>query len=215
MLMTFPARHLPERLALHLGWLAPLWFAAVLAAWAFGLPASAVAPVGQLGAIGASGAAAFNALGLMAPGLALVLFSIALERVLVRDVAGRAARLGTGMLMICALAFAAQGVFPLDLDELDGPVSQRHASALALALLGQIAAQITLALALRRLPRWRLAATLSLLAGAALAGGLIWPPQDLFPFLAGRAGLAQRLLLALWFGWFALIAILALRRTGR
>ena len=202
-----------RRLALHLGWIAPLWLAAALAAAAALLPGAAAAPIGSLGAVGAPGAAWFNALGLVLPGLMLLAFSIALESILAGSGAGRTLRLGTGMLMISALAFAAQGAFPFDPSEPDGAASQRYAAALALSQLALVAASAFAAAGLRRAPRWRALAWGGLLLGATLALFLACPPQQLFPPLEGRPAAAQRLVLAAYFGWFALAAVVALRRV--
>ena len=98
--------HPLERFALHLGWLAPVCWIAVLAVFALLWPQTASAPLGKLGAPDAAGAAWFNALGLMVPGGMLFGFTLGLERAALRDGAGRALRLGTGMLMIATLAFA-------------------------------------------------------------------------------------------------------------
>lgn len=204
--------HSARRLALHLGWIAPLWLAAALAAAAALLPGAAGAPIGSLGAVGAPGAAWFNALGLALPGLMLLAFSIALESTLAGSGAGRALRLGTGMLMISALAFAAQGAFPFDPSEPDGAASQRHAAALALSLLALVAASAFVAVGLRRTPRWCALAWGGLFLGATLALFLACPPQQLFPPLEGRPAAAQRLVLAAYFGWFALAAGVALGR---
>ena len=206
--------HPLERFALHLGWLAPVCWIAVLAVFALLWPQTASAPLGKLCAPDAPGAAWFNALGLMVPGGMLFGFTLGLERAALRDGAGRALRLGTGMLMIATLAFAAQGVFPFDPSEPDGADSQRHAALLGLALLGQIAAAVTLVAGLWRRPGWRALALAGLVLGAALAGLLVWPAQEFLPFFAARAGLAQRLVLALWFAWFPCAAAVALRRQG-
>ena len=125
----------------------------------------------------------------------------------------RALRLGTGMLMISALAFAAQGAFSFDPSEPDGAASQRHAAALALSLLALVAASAFVAAGLHRALRWRALACGSLLLGATLALFLVCPPQQLFPPLEGRPAAAQRLVLAAYFGWFALAAAVALRRV--
>ncbi len=201
-----------RRLALHLGWIAPLWLAAVLVLAVALVPDAANAPLGRFGATGVSGAAWFNALGLALPGLMLLMFSIALEATLAGPGTGRMLRLGTGMLMISGLAFAAQGAFPFDPSEPDGAASQRHATALALSLLALASASVFVATGLRRAPRWRALAWGGLLLGATLALFLACPPQQLFPPLEGYPAAAQQLVLAVYFGWFALAAGVALAR---
>lgn len=203
--------HRIERLALHAGWFAALWFAGVLLIYTLAVPDGASAPTGNLGAMGAPHADWFNLLGLAMPGLLLFAFTLALERRLMRDGAGRAVRLGTGMLMLAALAFAAQDLFPFDPAEPDGGASQRHAMALALALLAQASATVFLFIGLLRLRGWRLAAVLLFLLGVALAATLIWPPQSFIPAFHGRPGAAQRLVLGLWFGVFVVASLTALK----
>lgn len=199
--------------SLHAGWIAPLWFA--LAVWLFGLREGyepALRSVGDLGAVDAPQALLFNLAGFIVPGLLLMVFALALERAMGRDGAGRGGRLGTGLLMISALAFAAQGVFAFDPNELDGVDSQRHASALAFALLGLMAGAMFVAASVRRLSGWRVLATFGPALAAVLLAFLVQPPQAWLPMLEGRIGHAQRLVLGVYFLWFALAAGVALMR---
>lgn len=198
---------------LHTGWIAPLWFA--LATWLAGLRAGyqpALRSVGDLGALDAPHAWLFNWLGFIAPGLLLLLFALALERVMTRDGAGRGGRLGTGLLMISALAFAAQGVFAFDPTELDSLASQRHASALAFALLGMMAGALFVAASVRRLAGWRALAAFGPALAALLLAFLVQPPQAWLPMLEGRIGHSQRLVLSVYFLWFVLASGVALAR---
>ncbi len=206
----------PWETCLHAGWIAPLWFA--LAAWLAGLRegyAPAWRSVGDLGALDAPHAVAFNLAGFIVPGLLLLVFALALERAMGRDGAGRGGRLGTGLLMVSALAFAAQGVFAFDPVEPDGASSQRHASALAFALLGLMAGAMFVAASVRRLPGWRALAMFGPALAAVLLMFLVQPPQAWFPMLEGRVGHAQRLVLGVYFLWFALASAVALARGRR
>lgn len=204
-------------LMLHGGWFGPLWF--VLVALLAGAWREAYVPATQslsmLGAVGAPGAGWFNLLGYIVTGVVLLLFVIALERGMQRDGAARGGRLGTGLLMVSALAFAAQGVFAFDPAELDAATSQRHASALAFALLGLMAGAMFVAASLRRAPRWRMLTRVGPALAALLLVFLVQPPQQLVPALAGQPGHAQRLILAVYLGWFVLAALVALRRRNR
>ncbi|MCX7556897.1 DUF998 domain-containing protein [Xanthomonadaceae bacterium JHOS43] len=198
---------------LHAGWIAPLWFA--LAVWLAGLRIGydpALRAVGDLGAVDAPRAALFNIAGFVIPGVLMLVFAVALEKVMTRDGAGRAGRLGTGLLMISSVAFAAQGVFPFDPDEPEGLTSQRHASTLAFAILGLMAGALLVAASLRRVAGWRVLTRF----GPALAGVLLvflaQPPQAWLPMLEGRVGHAQRVVFAIHLSWFALAAIVALGR---
>ena len=203
----------PWNKCLHAGWIAPLWFA--VAVWLAGLRegyAPALHSVGDLGAVDAPHALLFNLAGFIVPGLLLLVFALALERAMGRDGAGRGGRLGTGLLMISALAFAAQGLFAFDPNELDGADSQRHASALAFALLGLMAGAMFVAASVRRLPGWRVVATFGPALAAVLLAFLVQPPQAWLPMLEGRVGHAQRLVLGVYFLWFVLASGVALAR---
>lgn len=198
---------------LHAGWVAPLWF--VLVTWLDGLRTGyvpALRAVGDLGAQDAPGAWLFNLAGFIVPGLLLLLFAMALERAMTRDGAGRGGRLGTGLLMISALAFAAQGLFAFDPMEPDSPASQRHASALAFALLGLMAGALFVSASVRRMPGWRALAAFGPALAALLLMFLVQPPQAWLPMLEGRVGHAQRLVLGVYFLWFVLASGVALAR---
>lgn len=199
--------------ALHAGWLASLWFG--VAVWVAGVRdgyAPALRAVGDLGAMGAPDAMLFNLVGFIVPGVLLLVFAWALEGAMARDGSGRGGRLGTGLLMISALAFAAQGVFAFDLAEPDGAASQLHASALAFALLGLMAGAIFIAASLRRAPGWRGLSMLGPALAAMLLLFLAQPPQAWLPMLEGRIGHAQRLVFGVYFLWFVLASVIALTR---
>lgn len=203
------------RRGLHAGWLAGVCFA--LALWILGRmqPGHVAArhAVADLGALDMPHAWAWNLAGFIMPGLMLLLFAFALEAAMQREQASRIGRIGTGLLMIAALAFAAQGVLPLDLHDLDGAVSRRHVTALVVALLAQMAAAGLISLALLYRPGWRLLSLGGAVLAALLLLVLLFPPQQQ-PWLQGQAGYAQRLVFGIYFGWFALAAFNALRRNA-
>jgi hypothetical protein len=204
-----------RRGGLHLGWLAGLAFAAALLAAGAGTPGyrHALHPVGLLGSAPLPVAPWFNLLGLLLPGLALAGFALAAERVLAPLGHGRSSRIATGLLLIAGLAFALQGLLPLDARDLDGAASQRHAAVHALALLAWLASTALLALALRAstATAWLAwcGAGLALLLGSLLA----WPPSHWWPAWAAAPGFSQRAVLAVFFLWPALLA-LGLRRAA-
>ncbi len=197
---------------LHLGWLAAVIFA--LALWWLGADHTgfdaARHPVGHLGAVQAPLGWRWNTLGFVLPGLFLFGFSLALESAMRSEGCGRAGRIGTGLLMISALAFAAQGVWHFDLDDELARGTQAHVSALALALLALLAGASFVAASIRRLPRWRMLTVLGQVLAALLLVTLVWPPQEVFEVFHARPGHAQRLILALYFAWFLLASRVAL-----
>src|SRR5690606_24182557 len=138
------------------------------------------------------GAWRWNLCGFVLPGLLLFVFALALEVALQRDGKGRVLRIGTGLLMLSALAFAAQGLLPFDLEDPHALASQRHVSALVLALLGLLAGAVFVDAGLMR-RRWRAPALLGLALAFALLMLLLWP--RLLPLGAGHA---QRVLLGLY-----------------
>ncbi|MDH5823371.1 DUF998 domain-containing protein [Luteimonas sp. RD2P54] len=177
--------------ARHAGWLAGALFASAVAGFALLPPGYSHLqhPVALLGAGGVPGAAAFNALGLVLPGLLAAAAALAVYRDL-PPAAGWGPRIGARMLLLSALAFAAQGLLPLDLRELDGGSGRLHGSAWLLWLLAFLPGVLLLA----TVPRLRVAGVLAAIAAGALA---------LLPLEPLPRALAQRLAFAAWFVWLA------------
>ncbi len=98
-------------------------------------------------------------------------------------------------MLLSALAFVAQGLLPLDLEDLDGAGSSRHAAAWMLWWIAFGAGGALLALGLRRQPAWTSFAATTLLAAAMVPMCALLLSQ-LLP-----AGLAQRIAFAIWFAW--------------
>ena len=100
-----------------------------------------------------------------------------------------AARIGATMLLLSALAYAMQGMLPLDPDQADGGSTRLHAVAWTLWWIAFLAGAALLAVSLRGL---RLATVVAwlLLLGAGV----------LLPELLGT-GISQRLAFAAWFAW--------------
>lgn len=184
----------------HAGWLAAL--CAVLAALGFGaaLPGylQAQHPLALLGASGVPLAWAFNLTGFVLPGLLAGVAAIALRSRLPGD-GGWAARIGARLLLLSALAFAAQGLLPLDAGDLDGPVSQRHATAWTLWWIAAAAGATSLAAGLLRRRGARAFAWAALVAAVAIAL-LSWLPAERL-----QAGIAQRIAFGAWLGLIVLV----------
>ncbi|MDT3500040.1 DUF998 domain-containing protein [Stenotrophomonas maltophilia] len=188
------------------GVIAALVFVAAVIGFGAGLDGYAQArhPVALLGAQGVPHALAFNVLGFMLPGLLAVVVAECLRRQLPAT-AGWAARVGSQMLLLAGLAFAAMGVLPLDVDDLHGPASQLHASAWMVWVLGFVAGALLLGTARLRDAQGRASGWVALACGvvAALAAFAL---QGVLP-----APLSQRLAFACWAVWLALA--LPLSRT--
>lgn len=142
------------------------------------------------GAAGVPGAGVFNLLAFWLPGV--VAAATALRwRARLDDAAPLASRLAARLLLLSALAFAAQGLWPLDLDNLDAGDSRFHATAWMAWLIAGGCAALAQALAARGGRR---------LAPALVA--LVLLACLLLPQAWVAAGIAQRLAFAAWFaGW--------------
>jgi hypothetical protein len=201
---------------LHAGWLAGVVFAGVLLAMGTLLDgySQVLHPVDVLGAAGVPRAGAWNVLGIALPGLLLAAFAIVLQRPLGLDGVGAAGRIGGWLLMLSGLAFAAGARWPLRVDDLDGLASKLHVATAMLAWLAWLPSALLLSWALHRRPGWRgiaVAGCLLALAGVACLG---LPLQQWLPALEGRGGAVQRIGLALYFTWPALLAWRALSRAA-
>ena len=151
----------------------------------------ALHPLALLGAGGVPGALAFNIVGFIVPGAMAAVVALGLYRVLPAAV-GWLPRIGARMLLLSALAFAAQGLLPLDLQDLDGPGSGPHASAWLVWWIAFVAGALLLAAGLRRARAVTIAGACVLLAMMFIPSTLLDPP------------LAQRIALAAWLTWLVL-----------
>jgi hypothetical membrane protein len=156
-------------------------------------------PLAWLGADGVPGAMLFNLCVFILPGLlaAVALWSL---RPALPSGASWAARIGAQLLVLSAIAFALQGVFPLDPDKPDGPESAIHAMAWTAWWLVFSAAALALSGGLLRVPlRSSVVMICALIALAVPALALLaplWIPN----------ATAQRAAFLLWFGWVAWIS---------
>lgn len=157
-------------------------------------------PVALLGARGEAGALAFNVFGFVLPGLLLAWHALSWRRDM-RD-AGWGARIGVQLGLLSALAFAAQGLLPLDPADLLAPASRLHATAWTLWWVAFFPAALLLAITRREARAAGLALAL-LLPACALLGAAVMP-----------AALAQRIAYLLWFAWWLLAARTGASRGG-
>lgn len=186
------------RLDRWLGLLAAVAFVLAVAGFGAGLDdyAQGRHPVALLGARGVPHALAFNLVGFVLPGLLAAGVAERLRRTLPTG-AGWAPRVGSQMLLLAGLAFAAMGALPLDVDDLHGPASQLHASAWMIWVLGFVAGSVLLAVSGLRQAHGRALGVLALGCGV-LAALAAFALQGVLP-----APLAQRLAFACWAVWLA------------
>lgn len=178
----------------------PAWIAAALFALALllanvGVPeySHRVHPVALRGTAGLPWAFAYNLLAFVLPGAALVWAGQRLRHALAD--AGWAARIGIVLVQLSALAFAAQGVLPLDPNDTDATASRLHALAWMLWWITFVPGALLLALGARRDIGFAL---------ACVAAALLVPLLAVFAPIGLWVGGAQRLAFALWFAWWLL-----------
>ncbi|MBZ0088030.1 MAG: DUF998 domain-containing protein [Thermomonas sp.] len=152
-------------------------------------------PLAVNGASGVHGAVLFNLGAFILPGICLLLAQQAMYRVLA--LAGWVARMGMTLAQLSALAFALQGVFRLDLQELDGPAGRLHISMWTLWWISFLPAMLLLTASAKRGKGF---------AGLCLGAGLLVPLLALLVPTGIWVGLPQRFAFLLWFCWWLLAA---------
>ncbi|MDH5832047.1 DUF998 domain-containing protein [Luteimonas sp. M1R5S18] len=145
-------------------------------------------PLALPGAQGVPRALAFNLMVFVLPGALLATVAWRLRGRLPGD-SGLTARLGSTLLLLAALAYATQGLLPLDPDAPDAGASRLHATAWTLWWIAFLAGTALLAAGGR-----------ALRPAAAAAWVMVFGLGVLAPGLLG-AGISQRLAFAAWFGW--------------
>lgn len=151
-------------------------------------------PLAWLGAKGVPGAIAFNALGFGATGL-LIAFASGSLRARLPARAGWGVRIGARLLVVSAVAFAAQGLWPIDPERPDDAATGLHGVVWTLWWLAFAAGGPLWALS-RHVARGATAvvagAACLLVPSCAFAGAAVLPPA-----------LAERCAFALWLAWSA------------
>ncbi|GAB3386485.1 DUF998 domain-containing protein [Lysobacter fragariae] len=158
-------------------------------------------PLSVLGGRGVPYAQAFNLAAFVLPGALLAWVGWRL-RASLGEGAGWCPRIGAQVAMLAALAFAAQGLLPLDPQDLDATTSRLHATTWVLWWIAAVSGCGLMAFERRASLRWRLAcattAALVLLC-APLAGSIL------------AVAPSQRVALVAWFAWW----LLAVREMGK
>ena len=154
-----------------------------------------VHPVALRGTAGLPWAFGFNLLAFVLPG-ALLAWAGQLLRGEVGD-AGWLARIGLVLVQLSAVAFAAQGLLPLDPSDTDSTASRLHVLAWMLWWIAFVPGAILLAAGARRGAGFAL--------GSVAIGALVPIIAVLAP-IGLWVGIAQRLAFVLWFGWWLLAA---------
>lgn len=189
----------------HAGWIAAASCLLATIAFAAALPGYSHSghPIGLLGAREMPHALAYNLFGFILPGL-LATWTFARLRERLPAGVGRTAPIGSWLLAIGALAFAAQGVWSLDPHDLDGAVSQWHATAWMVWWLAFAVGALLFGAGTYAAIAWRGMGIVFAIAGALTIGlnvlASAWVPGPL----------AQRAVLLVWLA----CVVLASRRRG-
>lgn len=181
--------------ARHPAWIAVALFVVALLAANAGVPeySHRIHPVALRGTAGLPLAFAFNLLAFVLPGFLLAWAGLRLRARLVD--AGWLARIGVVLVQLSALAFAAQGLLPLDPNDAGSSASRLHALAWMLWWIAFVPGALLLAVGARRGNAFAL---------ACLVAGVLVPLVAVFAPIGQWVGLAQRLVFGLWFGWWLL-----------
>ncbi|MFC4728183.1 DUF998 domain-containing protein [Coralloluteibacterium thermophilus] len=200
-----------ERAALRCGLLAPLLFVVALVAAGAASPGyeHALHPVALLGSEVGGLPLLWNLGGFVLPGLGIAVFAWGLGCRLGRDGGGSLGRIGLWMLAISGVAFAACGLLPYPLDDAEGDGARLHVLAYTLAMIAFAPGALFVSASLRRRPHWRPLAVVGPALVALFLVSIAWAPAELLGLFLDRPGHAQRLTLALYFGWVALAAVVA------
>ena len=157
-------------------------------------------PLAWLGAGGVPRAMLFNLCTFLLPG---VLAAVALWQLRPALPPGTrwSARIGAQLVVLSALAFAAQGVLPLDLENPDGTAGGLHAMAWTAWWLALSAGALGLGLGLRNTSTMRRG-----FGAITTLAGLMIPILAVYAPLWVPNALAQRMAFLLWFVWVVWVA---------
>lgn len=169
--------------------------------WAHGFVGGAQAwPLALHAAIGAPHARGVNLLGFVLPGLLWALSAWRLRQAL-GNARALSLRLATQALLLASLAWAGQGLWPLDTMDLDGPAAQRHALVWTLWWLAAAVAGLGFAAGL-----WRAGRPTATFVAAGLVAWLLLAvhatPALLSPAVAEMLALAAWSV-GVWLAWRA------------
>jgi len=189
-----------NRIGRHAAWIAAAMFALALALAGTGVPlySHLVHPVALRGTAGLPWATGFNFAAFVIPGVLLAWSGVRLRAEL--EGAGWLARIGVVLVQLSALAFAAQGLSPLDAEGADATGSRLHALAWMLWWIAFVPGALLLAIGARRGAGFAIACVFAAVLVPLLA---VFAPIGLW------VGIAQRLAFGLWFAWWLLAGRLA------
>lgn len=160
-------------------------------------------PVALLGARGSSHALVFNVVAYVVPGLLLAIAAWRWRAAMADDSAWTL-RIGMRLALLSALAFALQGLFPLDPEDMAAMASRGHVTAWSLWWVAYVPAALLVAVGILR-ERGRRDLAAASMVGASLAGALVVGWLALASTSVLTPGAVERLMLLVWFGWWLLV----------
>lgn len=186
-------------------WIAAALFVLALVIANLGVPeySHLIHPLALRSSAGLPWALAFNVLAFVLPGALLVCAGFRLRSGL--GDAGWLARIGIVLVQLSALAYAAQGLLPLDPSDTDSTASRLHALAWMLWWIAFVPGALLLAIGARRGIAFAL---------ACVAAAVLVPLLAVLAPIGAWMGIAQRLAFALWFGWWLLAGRSAASRVS-
>ena len=189
----------------RLAWMAVALFAIALLLANIGVPeySHRVHPVALRGTAGLPWAFGFNLLAFVLPGVLLAWAGQRLRGDL--GYASWQARIGLVLVLLSALAFAAQGLLPLDPNDADSNASRLHVLAWMLWWIAFVPGAWLYAAGARRGAGFAL---------ASIALGALVPLLAVVAPIGQWVGWAQRLAFGLWFGWWIVAAWPSTPRTA-
>ena len=183
----------------------------IVAALAFGAALEGYSqqlyPLAALGAVGMPRAGWANVLVFVVPGL-LGTCVAAMFYLRLPATAGSVARIGAWMLLFSTVAFALQGLFRLDYDDLEATTGRLHVLSWALWWLTTASGGLLLASGLRGCHGWRGA------AAVALAVAILVPVLAMAAPAAWGTEILRRVAFVLWFGWWVFAAVAISRNAA-
>jgi hypothetical membrane protein len=191
------------RLPAICGLLAPVWFLIALLAFAAARPdfSHLTKAVSELGAVGAPHGLAWNIVGFGAVGMLIVIFAAGIWR-------QAQAPLAASLIAVSGIAFAAAGVFPADMSNLNADTTRLHILASLVSFAAFAAAVPVMGWSLWR-AGFRRFAVFAIAFGVAAVASVLLRESGIPP------GLAQRINFLAYLAWIATIAAsLLTRRTA-
>ncbi|MEJ7746801.1 MAG: DUF998 domain-containing protein [Luteimonas sp.] len=155
-------------------------------------------PLGLLGGKDIPNALAFNLLGFVVPGV-LAAIAMSTLRTSLPSAAGWSMRIGVQLLVLSAIAFAAQGLVPIDPADLGAPGNRYHAVAWTLWWIAFVSGSLLLAWSIGRYPQERTQAWVSMGAAITVLAFALFAPGAI------PSAIAERIAFAAWFGWLLLV----------